>query len=224
MTEENKDVVSKADYEKVIERARTLEASYVDAQKKLELFKGIDPNEFYALKDVVKTFEQKEATGDPKKIEELLKKTETEVAERFKNKLQEESEKANKLANELKSLRVTEVALQKASSIFIPESLDWVKRAVNDSCDYVDGAIVVKGQDGKPLYSKENPANLMGLDEFLKDFASKNTYMVANKQLSGTMQGKEQAGRQVPSTKTEQEELEEARKRVATAISTRQIY
>ena len=224
MTEENKDVVSKADYEKVIERARTLEASYVDAQKKLELFKGIDPNEFYALKDVVKTFEQKEATGDPKKIEELLKKTETEVAERFKNKLQEESEKANKLANELKSLRVTEVALQKASSIFIPESLDWVKRAVNDSCDYVDGTIVVKGQDGKPLYSKENPANLMGLDEFLKDFASKNTYMVANKQLSGTMQGKEQAGRQVPSTKTEQEELEEARKRVANAISTRQIY
>ena len=224
MTEENKDVVSKADYEKVIERARTLEASYVDAQKKLELFKGIDPNEFYALKDVVKTFEQKEATGDPKKIEELLKKTETEVAERFKNKLQEESEKANKLANELKSLRVTEVALQKASSIFIPESLDWVKRAVNDTCDYVDGAIVVKGQDGKPLCSKENPANLMGLDEFLKDFASKNTYMVANKQLSGTMQGKEQAGRQVPSTKTEQEELEEARKRVANAISTRQIY
>lgn len=224
MTEENKDVVSKADYEKVIERARTLEASYVDAQKKLELFKGIDPNEFYALKDVVKTFEQKEATGDPKKIEELLKKTETEVAERFKNKLQEESEKANKLANELKSLRVTEVALQKASSIFIPESLDWVKRAVNDTCDYVDGAIVVKGQDGKPLYSKENPANLMGLDEFLKDFASKNTYMVANKQLSGTMQGKEQAGRQVSSTKTAEEELEEAKERVAKAISTRQIY
>lgn len=224
MTEENKDVVSKADYEKVIERARALEASLVDKEKKLESFKGIDPNEFYALKDSIKVFEQKDATGDPKKIEELVKKTENEVAERFKNKLQEESEKANKLANELKSLRVTEVALQKASSIFIPESLDWVKRAVNDSCDYVDGTIVVKGQDGKPLYSKENPANLMGLDEFLKDFASKNTYMVANKQLSGTMNGKEQAGRQVPSTKTADDELEEAKQRVAKAISTRQIY
>ena len=224
MTEENKEVVSKAEFDKAIERARTLEASYVDAQKKLEAFKGIDPNEHFALKDVVKTFEQKEATGDPKKIEELLKKTETEVAERFKNKLLETEDKLNKTASELKSLRVTEVALQKASSIFIPESLDWVKRAVNDSCDYVDGNIIVKGQDGKAVYSKENPASLMGLDEFLKDFANKNTYMVANKQLSGSMQGKEQAGRQVPSTKTADEELEEAKERVAKAFSTRQVY
>lgn len=180
------DVVSKVEFDKAVERARTLEASFVDAQKKLESYKGIDPNEFYALKDVVKTFEQKEAQGDPKKIEDLLKKAETEVANRFKNKLDEAEEKANKLANELKTLRVTEVALQKASSVFIPESLEWVKRAVNDTCDYVDGNIVVKGQDGKPVYSKENPASLMGLDEFLKDFANKNPYMVANKQLGGS--------------------------------------
>jgi len=63
--------------------------------------------------------------------------------------------------------------MHKAASIFRDTELDLVNMLVERDLAFQDEKIIVKGQDGKPLYSVKNPRELMGVDEYLEGLSTK---------------------------------------------------
>ncbi len=143
------------------------------------------------------TFKNKTAAGDPKAVEERVKQARTEAEEQFKKtygtQLDELKTQNETKERELKRFRVTNVGLQKAAGKFLPEAMGFVEQAIEQNCDYVDGKIVIKGQDGKPRMSPKDPRAEMSVDEFLEEFASKNLFMVPAETRKGTDNGTKKA-------------------------------
>lgn len=111
---------------------------------------------------------------------------------RYNTKFNQMESDLNNKNSEIKTLRVTNVGLQKAATLgFIPKAMPMLEREINDKCDWVDGKVVVKdGVDAqgkqKYKYSASNPNVLMGLDEFLGNLAVEHDYMVESGHVSGT--------------------------------------
>lgn len=147
-----------------------------------KMFKGIDPEEFHAMKAIIRNQQEEAAKGgDPKALDEYKESLDKE----YGAKITERDSHIEKLSKEVKELRVTGVAMQKAALVIRPDSLDLVKGMIDSELDYVDGEIVVKGPDGKPRKSAETPTKLMTIDEYLAGIAAKFPAIALPKGKSG---------------------------------------
>lgn len=162
--------VSLAEYNKVVEKARNEEARAVHFEK---TYKGIDPEAVKAEREELAILRRESVGNDPKKLEAYEQKVKKELDDRYSAKLGEYENEIKNTRGELKELRVTNHAMTKAASIFNDDALELIQDRVRADCDWQDGQIVVKGGDGKPLPSKKNPRENMGVDEYLETLATK---------------------------------------------------
>lgn len=157
----------------------------------LKQFEGIDIAALRAKAAKADELANAAAASDPKKLDERLSQVRTEVeqeaAKRFGGKLSEYEKRDAEQQKELKRFRVTNVGLQKAAGIFLSEATQFVERAIEENCEWIDGTIVVKGKDGKPLPSPKDPRQQMTIEEFISDFATKNPFLVNPKGRTGAM-------------------------------------
>lgn len=164
------ETVSRAEYEKVLTKARNEEARAVDYERR---FKGIDPEAVKAEREELANLRREGVGNDPKKLKEFEERTTKEVSDRFSGKLTEFETENKTLKSQLKELQVTNTAMAKAASIFNDDALELIQDRVRADCDFLDGKIIVKGADGKPLASKTNPRNDMDVDEYLQTLATR---------------------------------------------------
>ena len=164
------ETVSKAEYEKVLTKARNEEARAVDYERR---FKGIDPEAVKAEREELANLRREGVGNDPKKLKEFEERTTKEVSERYSGKLTEYETENKTIKAQLKELQVTNTAMTKAASIFNDDALELIQDRVRADCDFQDGKIIVRGSDGKPRPSVKNPREDMGVDEYLETLASK---------------------------------------------------
>lgn len=133
-----------------------------------------------------KMLNDKAATGDIDAINKIKADSQAQIAEL------EEKYKKELLQTQgaLKREMVTKQALLKASNIFndSEDIKDFITYKIEKTCDIVDGKIIVKDDKGEIRYSNENKREQMGLDEYLKELASKNPALVKASGMSGTLQ------------------------------------
>ena len=101
----------KVDVAALEQRAKNFEAKYVDLQKKLESFSGIDPEAHRAMKEDYDNLRRQQAQGDPDAIDRLVSEKQAELESAYKSHLEEARTKASTLEKELKQLRVTDKLL-----------------------------------------------------------------------------------------------------------------
>jgi hypothetical protein len=71
--------ISPEDFNKAQEKARSEQARAVDLEKRLEAFKGIDPESHKAMKEELEISRRDSAAGDPEKIKVLVMKARAEA-------------------------------------------------------------------------------------------------------------------------------------------------
>ena len=165
--------VSVEDYNKQVERAQRFEGQIVDLQKQMERFKGFDPEKAKADADALEQLMKEKGKTDQTTIDELIARKEAEFEKRYGTKYTEQETELSNARSELKRLRVTNVALQKAADIFNPDALELIQSRIESDCDFADGEIIIKGENGKALPSKLDPRKQMDLDEYLQSLAAK---------------------------------------------------
>ena len=158
------DVVPKAEYEALNQKFTEVSGQFTEIQKKLGKLDIDtllnDSKEYKKLK--------KESIKDPKELEETITK---EIETRFSARINELETTNATTSKELKQLRVTNVVEREASEVMLPEGIRLIKPIIDRHCDYEDGQIVVKDDDGKVRYSKKNPKDKMTVREFIDSLA-----------------------------------------------------
>lgn len=187
-------MVAVEDFNKEVEKRQRTEAELIDAKKKLDSFKDIDPVEHKANKEALERLEKEKISGDPAKLEEWQRTKEEELNKRYGKKYDELEGQNKDLRSEISGLKVTSPAMQKAASLFVKEEQDTVRIYVERDLYLLEGKICVRGADGKPLASIKNPREDMGLDEYLEQLAEKHPTWALPTQKGGAKQG----GRQEP--------------------------
>jgi hypothetical protein len=180
--------VTVEEYNKAVDRARSFEAKVTDFEKR---YAGIDPDAYKATKEELEIARRESAAGDPEKIKELVTKAkqeaEAEAQKRYGSKLEEYEGLTKKQAADLKRLNVIVPSMGKAATLFTEDSLKYIEREIADNCDTHEGVVVAKGADGKPLPSKKDPRQFMGVDEFLEGFAASHPTFTKSNATGGTM-------------------------------------
>ncbi len=185
---------TQADLERERAYAQNYQQQLTEANNKLKAFDGVDVETLRQKAARAEELENKAALGDPKKLEEriLAAKTEAEAEanKRYGSKLEELEGLSKTQARELHTLRVTNAALAEAAKVgFAADGMKFLQREVDARCEFQDGKIIVKGDDGKPLYSKANPRELMTLNEWLIDFGAENPCLMDRQTTKGTADG-----------------------------------
>lgn len=151
-----------------------------------------------ASKTELNKYKNNEALGDPKKLEERINSARTEAEEdakkRYGGKIGELEAGISERDKKIQRFEVVNPGLTEAAKTFLPEAMEFVQRAIEESCALVDGKIIVKGADGKPKPSVKDPRENMGLEEFLAEYGKKNPFFLQSKVREGTMNGTEKAG------------------------------
>lgn len=162
--EGNTDVVPKAEYEALNQKFTEINSQFGEIQKKLgKLDLDTLLNESKEYKKL-----KKEAIKDPKELEETITK---EIESRFSSRINELETTNESTSKELKQLRVTNVIEREAAEVMLPEGIKLIKPIVDRHCDYEDGRIVIKDDEGKVRYSKKNPKEKMSVREYIDELA-----------------------------------------------------
>ena len=193
------ETVSKAEYEKVLTKARNEEARAVDYERR---YKGIDPEAVKAEREELANLRREGVGNDPKKLKEFEERTTKEVSDRYSGKLTEYETENKTLKGQLKELQVTNTAMTKAASIFNDDALELIQDRVRADCDYLDGRIIVRDKDGKPKPSIKNPREDMGVDEYLETLASKYPSTAKATAIAGGRSGGTKSGTNGASNKS----------------------
>lgn len=185
---------TEADLERERAHSQHFKSQLDEATSKLKNYDGVDIEALKRKAARAEELENAASLGDPKKLEERIAavkaEAETDAQKRFGGKLGELEELSKSQAKELHSLRVTSVAIQKATEVgFAADGLKFLKHEIDARCEFQDGKIIIKGDDGKPLYSKANPRELMDLGEWLIKFGEENPCLMERTTLKGTADG-----------------------------------
>lgn len=176
-----------AQVDKLTNQLQTWQAKATDYEKR---YAGIDPDAVKAKLEDYELMRKEGAVGDKGKIEKLIADKTAEVENRFKSHLTERDTKISTYEKELKTLRVTNTAMQEAAKKFNADQLPLLQREIDSATDFIDGKIVII-ENGKPAYSKKNPSVLMDLPEYMEQLAAKypssaKSQVVSGGQTSGT--------------------------------------
>lgn len=159
------DVVSRDEFEKAQARAHKFEAMVADYEKR---FKGVDIDALRAKAEEADILRRQAAVGDEKKIDELIAQKEAEIRKGIQSKLEEYESRVSSLSARNKELEVVDKVFAQAADKFNSDCHEDVKARIRSSCDLSeDGQIYIKGDDGKPVYSKAKPSEKMSVNEFI---------------------------------------------------------
>lgn len=162
--------VSVEEYDKLKGQMQHWQAKFTDMEKR---FDGIDPDKAKADADEIKILRRDAAAGDQTKIDELIANAEKEAEGKYSKKLGEYEAENIQLKNALKNERVVKSSLSKAAAVFNDDALEFIETKIAASCDFEDGAIVVKDEAGKVRPSPADPRKNMSVEEFLSELSDK---------------------------------------------------
>jgi hypothetical protein len=181
--------VTVEEFNRYVERSRRFEGLLAEKEKALEKFKNVNPDEYFALKDSVKTSSKKSDDIDlDTKIAEESKKLE----ERFTGKLTELETAAEQKDRLIKELRVTNNVMSVATDFINADGLALIKPFIDQHCDWKDDKLVIKDTEGNIRYSPNNPKQEMTAEEYLEELCTKYPSIALDKRKSGTMTGANQ--------------------------------
>lgn len=144
------------------------QARAVDAEKRLEAFKDIDPVAFKAMREDYELMRKQQTGGDPKKIDELVAAKEAEIRASVQKTVDALTEKTTSYETRLKELQVTDNVFSKAASKFNADCHDDIKSYIRKYGDIGDdGAIIFKDDKGALRYAPGSTTKPMGVDEFI---------------------------------------------------------
>lgn len=190
MAEGENQTVSVDEFNKVKSQLQNWQAKATDYEKR---YAGIDPDAVRAKLEDYEIIRKERATGNPQEIDKLLKAREQEAEMRVKKdyakKLEELEGVTSKQASELKQLRVTSVVMKEAADVFHPSALELIESVVTRDCDWGEDGIFVKGEDGKPRASIQDPRKPMDVKEYIGTLAQKYEACAKATAVSGGKQG-----------------------------------
>lgn len=178
-------------------------------EKKTEAAAGVDVAEFNAMKARILKYEEdlayskreneklaaakaeldkittsKAESGDPdaiKKIRDEGQQKMADVEEKYKKELASVSAR-------LREETIVKSGLVKAMSVFndSEDIRELLTLKLQKYCDTEDGKIVIKNDKGEVRYSETNKRDLMSLDEYIAELASRNPALVRATTPAGT--------------------------------------
>lgn len=151
----------------------SLYAEHIHLKKQLESYTKLgNPDD---LRGRLEDYEglRKTTAKTPEEIDRIISDKEAEFERRYSGKYSEYETENKTLREKVQHFQVITPTMQKAASIFRDTELDLVNMLVERDLAFQDEKIIVKGQDGKPLYSVKNPRELMGVDEYLEGLSTK---------------------------------------------------
>ena len=177
-----------AEYKKLKEKSQRLEGKLTDTEKKRDelasIFKDIDPEEARALKAKNEELERKAAEKDPSKLEEIYDRKMKKLREDLAAEKSPLEQELNKLRTENKTLKVTDKVMAEIGGLFHSDTIEFIKLKVEQLCDLdEDGTIVIKDENGDPLYKN---GKIVGLKEFGEMLADKYPNMARAQGSSGS--------------------------------------
>lgn len=186
------ETISKADYEAAVERARRFEGQLAEKEKTLERFKGIDPVKYSAVIEENEILKREGAGTDKTKWEQIVNDAVKKEREAFSGKLSEWENKTKTLEGEVNHYKVVLPAQQiLAEKKLLPEQMPLMNMLVEKELFLSPEGVRVKGQDGKPVRSKANPAKEMELGEWADSLTEKFPSAFASTAVPGArVQGK----------------------------------
>jgi len=144
-----------------------------DLEKKLSVFKDIDPEAYKAMQTQLSELKNKAATGSEDKIAERIKEEREAEAARAQKVIDDLTAKLNGKETELKSERVTKAILQKAADAFGKDTLELLTPIFEKDGDFEDGQVVFKDAKGKLRYSEKDPRKPLSVDEYIEEMRQK---------------------------------------------------
>jgi len=183
------ETVSKADFDKVQERAYRFEGLAKTLEKQMEAFKGIDLEALRAKAEEADQLRKDVATKDGSKVEELISKVKTEESARYSKKIDELEQEVQSKSTLVQKLQVVQPAMLEAAKRFTSNELDLVQSLIERDLVLNEGEIRVKDKDGKVRASTKDPRNLMGVSEYFEELATKYPNIAISADKAGTMTG-----------------------------------
>ena len=168
--------------EKLTSKLQNAEAEIVNYKKSYSWI--TDPEAVKAKLEDYDNLRKQSTGGDKTKIDQIISEKEKEIEGRFSKKLTEFENANQQISKELKTLRVTNVAMQEAAKIFNADGLPLLQAVIEQTTDFVDGKVVVM-KDGKPAASEKDPRQPMGLPEYMEILAKQYPSLAKSQIVSG---------------------------------------
>lgn len=168
--------------QKLKDQKQALEAENVNFKKTYGWIK--DPEAARANLEAYEQLRKEGTGGDPKKIEALIADKEKELKGVFGGKITELEGQVVASQKELKTLRVTNVAMQEAAKHFNADGLPLLQQVIDATTDWVDGKVVVM-EGGKPRVSAKDPRQNMELPEYMGILAAQYPSLAKSEATSG---------------------------------------
>lgn len=171
-----------AEVSKWKDKAQTFEAENTNYKKEYGWIK--DVNKVKADLSAFEQMQRENAGGDPKKIQEIVDREVLKVKDQFSGKITELEQAGVQKDRDLKTLRVTSVAMQEAAKHFNADGLPLLQSVIDAATDWVDGKVVVT-EGGKPRVSAKDPRKNMELPEFMEILAGQYPSLAKSQATSG---------------------------------------
>lgn len=174
-------------YNSLEEKFNNLYAKHVDTTKQIEAWTKLgDPDSLRGKLEDYTNLKKNAAGNDKEKIDQLILEARTEESNAWKGKVTEFETELKTHKDLVRNFTILQPTTEIASELFVKGALPLIKQHVQSIADVENGAPVIKGQDGKPLRSKEDPSKPMGIREYLVQFAKDNPDIASAKGTSGT--------------------------------------
>lgn len=162
------------EFKKVKEINQRLQGKLTDIEKRYNeftsIYKDIDPVEAKELKKKLEEAERKAAEKDPGKMEELYERKMNKIRSEYETEKQTIAQQLQALQKENKTLKVTDKVMAEIGALFQSDALKFIKREVEELCDLdEDGAIVIKDENGDPIFRNGKYITLKDFGELLAE-------------------------------------------------------
>ena len=163
------------------EQSQKLQGTLANAEKSLEQYKGINPDEHFALKSSLEQLKQKQALQTPEDLEAYKLEVKQQVENQFKEQfgaevksLQEQLNAANKQNHQL---TVVDKAMSSIGAAFNDDVHGFLKNEISRHIDKdASGNIIVKDQEGNQrFHANQTPYTL---EDWSREFAERHPSMV----------------------------------------------
>jgi hypothetical protein len=140
--------------EKLRTRAQRFEAESTDLKKQLARFKGIDPEKYKALQEELDIIQREKAEKDPAEADKRWQRKEQELRSQYGSEVEELKKELGQLRATNKTLQVTDKVMLDIGGLFNDDARRFIKKEVESACDFEDGEIVVKDENGNVRYNE----------------------------------------------------------------------
>jgi hypothetical protein len=154
-------------YEQLDKAHKNAIGKLTELEKQVEKFKGIDPQEFFALKSAADQAEKDKALKSPDKLEEHWNKKFLDARKEWDGKLSTYEQENQQLKNQIRNLKITDKVMLEVGPLFNPDTHRWIKSEVERRADLdQDGNLVFKDETGEVMFSPTRRTEPLSIKEF----------------------------------------------------------